>query len=126
MPHESREHERKALLELDEDHAFFIESDEAFYPFRKVDNVSVSGAGIVLNAPLPPATPVTLGFDQDDWQIRVQGTVVWCESLDGEPQSPEGANGDYRLGVRFNHRDIKNSSMLFLALREYIDPFGAG
>ncbi len=121
MPHESREHERKTLLELEGDTSFFIESDEVLYPFHKVNNVSVSGAGIRLPTPLSPATPVVLGLDQDDWQIRVQGTVVWCESL---PGGAEDDDGQYRLGVRFHHRDIKNSSMLFLALREFIDPFG--
>lgn len=122
MPHESREHERKALLELEGDSSFFIESDDALYPFNRINNVSVSGAGIVLPAPLPPATPVVLGLNQDDWRIRVQGTVVWCDSLPGEVADND--DGRYRLGVRFNHRDIKNSSMLFLALREFIDPFG--
>lgn len=122
MLHESREHERKTLLELEGNSSFFIESDEALYPFNKVNNVSVSGAGIVLPLPLPPATPVVLGLDQDDWQIRVQGTVVWCESLIDEYE--DSTDSQYRLGVRFNHRDIKNSSMLFLALREFIDPFG--
>ncbi len=123
MLHESREHERKALLPLEEGPSFFIESHALFYPFHKVDNVSVSGAGIVLNAPVAPATSVTLGFDQDERQIRVQGTVVWCEDINGE--APSETSGPYRLGVRFNQRDMKNSSMLFLALREYIDPFGA-
>jgi hypothetical protein len=29
------------------------------------------------------------------------------------------------MGVRFSPLDLNNSSMLFLALREFIDPFGA-
>lgn len=122
MLHESREHERKALLEPEDDQAFFLESDGAFYPFQRVNDVSVSGVGILLPVPVPPTTPVVLGLEQDEGQIRVQGTVVWCETVDGE--ATEAADARYRLGVRFHHRDAINSSMLFMALRDLIDPFG--
>lgn len=122
MLRESREHERKALLEPEDDHSFFLESDGAFYPFQRVSDVSVSGAGIVLPVPVPPTTPVVLGLEQGEGQIRVQGTVVWCETI--EEEASEISDARYRLGVRFHHRDAKNSSMLFMALRELIDPFG--
>jgi hypothetical protein len=65
-----------------------------------------------------------LGFDQDDYQVRVQGTVVWCQALEEECAN-DSAPQCYRMGVRFNPMDMKNSSLLFLALREFIDPFGA-
>lgn len=122
MLHESREHERKALLEPEEDQMFFLESDGAFYPFHRVSDMSVSGAGIVLPVPVPPTTPVVLGLEQEDGPIRVQGTVVWCETV--EEHATEAADACYRLGVRFHQRDARNSSMLFMALRDLIDPFG--
>ena len=124
MLRESRENERKPLLAPDTEAIFFIESNGMRYPFDQVKDVSVSGAGIQLAVPLEPASSIILGFDQDDYQVRVQGTVVWCQAL---PQDL-ATNSDqrrYRMGVRFNPLDIRNSSMLFLALREFIDPFGA-
>lgn len=124
MLRESRENERKPLVAPDKGATFFIESNGARYPFDKVKDVSVSGAGIQLPVPLTPTSSVVLGFDQEDYQVRVQGTVVWCQALEEERTAvPNQQN--YRMGVRFSPLDLKNSSMLFLALREFIDPFGA-
>lgn len=124
MLRESRENERKALVTPDQEIVFFIESNGERYPFNKVKDVSVSGAGIQLPIPLAPSSPIVLGFDQDDYQVRVQGTVVWCQALEEECANDTDQRS-YRMGVRFNPLDMKNSSMLFLALREFIDPFGA-
>ncbi len=124
MLRESRENERKPLVTPDEEAIFFIESNGTRYPFNKVNDVSVSGAGIQLPVALTPASTIVLGFDQDDYQVRVQGTVVWCQSLE-EQAFNDSQQHRYRMGVRFNPLDMKNSSMLFMALREFIDPFGA-
>ena len=124
MLRESRENERKPLITPDKEVIFFIEVNGERYPFNKVKDVSVSGAGIQLSVPLAQSSSIILGFDQDDYQVRVQGTVVWCQPF--EEQYDNGSTQHhYRMGVRFNPLDIKNSSMLFLALREFIDPFGA-
>ena len=124
MLRESRENERKPLISPDKEALFFVESSGKRYPFDKVKDVSVSGAGIQLPVPIAPASSIVLGFDQDDYQVRVQGTVVWCQALE-ENNAADQSRRDYRMGVRFNPLDLKNSSILFLALREFIDPFGA-
>lgn len=124
MLRESREHERKPLLAPEKEGAFFIEADGERYFFDTVKDVSVSGAGVQLAVPLVPTSPVVMGFDQEDFQIRVQATVVWCHPLE-EDDTIISHQQNYRMGIRFNPIDIKNSSMLFLALREFIDPFGA-
>src|SRR3569623_1277584 len=113
---ESREHARKALLGPEDAQAFFLESDGACYPVLRVNDFSGSGAGILLPVPVPPTTPVILGLVQDEGQIRVQGTVVWCETV--EEEATEAADARYRHGVRFHHRDAINSSLLFMALRD--------
>lgn len=122
MLRESREYERKPLLTPESESAFFIEAEGERYFFDTVKDVSVSGAGVRLAVPLVPTSPVILGFDQDDYQVRVQATVVWCQPL--EEDDPINGQQNYRMGIRFNPLDLKNSSMLFLALREFIDPFG--
>ena len=124
MLRENREHERKSLATPDDEAVFFIESNGTRYPFDKVKDVSVSGAGIQLAVSLAPSSDIVLGFDQDDYHIRVKGTVLWCQALEGEG-ADDTARRYYRMGVRFNPNDVKNSSTLFLALREFIDPFGA-
>lgn len=124
MLRESREYERKPLLTPENETSFFLDAEGERYFFDTVKDVSVSGAGLQLPVPLLPITPVTLGFDQKDYQLRVQATVIWClpaeddAVLNGQPTF-------YRMGVRFNPLDLKNSSMLFITLREFIDPFGS-
>ncbi len=123
MLRESREYERKPLLTPENEVSFFIEVEGERHLFDTVKDVSVSGAGVQLPVPLIPTSPVVLGFDQEDYQLRVQATVVWCKPLE-EDDILDGQPPAYRLGIRFNPLDLKSSSMLFLALREFIDPFG--
>ncbi len=124
MLRESREYERKPLLTPEEEGVFFIEVDGERYLFDNVKDVSVSGAGIQLSMPLVPTSPVVLGLEQEDCQVRVHAAVVWCQEL-APDEAIDGYQPQYRMGIRFNPMDLKSSSMLFMALREYIDPFGA-
>jgi len=124
MLRESREYERKPLLTTEREAVFFIESEGQRHFFDTVKDVSVSGAGVHLPIPLIPTSPVVLGFEQEDYQVHVQATVIWCQPLE-EDDDLGGQPAGYRMGIRFNPLDLKNSSMLFLALREFIDPFGA-
>lgn len=124
MLRESREYERKPLLPPEQAGIFYIEVNGDRHLFDTVKDVSVSGAGVRLPVPLLPSSPVVLGFEQEDYQVRVQATVVWCQECE-EPGAANNHPPHYRLGIRFNPLDLKNSSMLFLALREFIDPFGA-
>jgi len=121
---ENREYERKPLHTPEEEGAFFIEADGECHFFDKVKDVSVSGAGVQLPVPLAPTSHVILGFEQEDYRVQVQATVVWCHPIEGDPAATD-TQQNYRVGIRFNPLDLKNSSMLFLALREFIDPFGA-
>jgi len=124
MLRESREYERKTLLPLEQEGEFFIEVNGDRHLFDSVNDVSVSGAGVQLSVPLVPTSSVVLGFDQGDFQVRVNATVIWCQELE-DVDTIDGTQSQYRMGIRFNPMDLKNSSMLFLALREFIDPFGA-
>lgn len=123
MLREGREHERKPLLTWDADGIFFIEVNGERHLFDTVKDISVSGAGIQLPVPLSPATPVALGFEQDESQLQVQATVVWCQAVNIGPNSDETSH-HFCMGIRFNPMDVKNSSMLFTVLREFIEPLG--
>ena len=122
MLRESREYERKPLLTPEKEGIFFLEVNGERYIFDTVKDVSVSGAGVQLSVPLLPTSTVVLGFDQEDYQVRVQATVIWCQPIEGQDTI---GDQNFRMGIRFNPLDLKNSSLLFLALREFIDPFGA-
>jgi len=124
MLRESREYERKPLLTPEEEYLFFIEVEGERFALDNVKDVSVSGAGIELTVPLIPTSPVILGLEQEDQEVRVQGAVVWCQELASD-DVVDAHQPLYRLGIRFNPMDLKSSSTLFLALREFIDPFGA-
>lgn len=124
MLRESREYERKPLVTPEEEDLLFIEVNGDRHSLDNVKDISVSGAGVQLTVPLIPTSPVVLGLAQEDQEVRVQGAVIWCQEL--EPAvTLDGHQPQFRLGIRFNPMDLKSSSALFLALREYIDPFGA-
>ena len=123
MLRESREYERKPLLTPENEAAFFIEVEGERHFFDTVKDVSVSGAGVQLPVALIPTSTVVLGFDQEDYQLRVKASVVWCQAIE-EDDTLNDQQQNYRIGIRFNPLDLKSSSMLFLALREFIDPFG--
>lgn len=123
MLRESREYERKPLLTPENEATFFIEAEGERHFFDTVKDVSVSGAGVQLPVALIPTSTVVLGFDQEDYQLRVKASVVWCQAIE-EDDTLNDQQQNYRIGIRFNPLDLKSSSMLFLALREFIDPFG--
>lgn len=110
MLREERRHDRRRL-DADMDGYFQVEAGNLVCPLDQVYDVSVSGTGFVLPIALPRRTCVTLSYECDSYEVKVQGVVVWCEPSSG------GDADSYRIGVRFDRYDQRNSSMLFMALK---------
>lgn len=90
---------------------FQLQADQLVHPLDQVYDVSVSGTGIELPVALPLHTPVTLSYECDTYEVKVQGAVVWCQP------SGDDETSTYRIGVRFDPYDQRNSSMFFMALK---------
>lgn len=114
MLREGREHERKHLTVEHDDTCFYIETPTGQWPCDDISNVTVHGAGVRLPVFLAVGTAMVLDCHLGEHHVRVQGLVMWCRSEDSRC-----GDSAYRVGLRFNPRDVRNSSLLFLALRSY-------
>lgn len=112
MQGNTRKHKREQIYVEEIDGQFQVESGREQLPAAEVLNVSVSGAGLILDRPLAVDTPVKLTFTVADWNISVDGVVVWNKS------DWIGENEDmlyYRTGVRFQNHNLRNNVLFFQA-----------
>ena len=116
MFEDQRKHERKNVRSDEITGSFFIEVDDDCIAFSRVNDVSISGTGLILERPIETGRQITLKFISGDWQIAIKGEVIWCDEIAEEP-------GAHRMGIEFDGADMENNSLFFLALREYIDHF---
>lgn len=115
MGEERRGHNRESL-DVDGISAHFsIEVEGQSIDFNQVNDVSISGMGLILSQSFSIDTPVALKFVSDEFDLRVAARVAWCE--------PDGEN-EFRVGVQFSADDLDANVMFFMTLREFIDDFG--
>ena len=100
--------------------SFHVEAGGKHYDTTYVNDVSVSGAGIQLESPLEVGSNVDLTFAAGNWNISVGGKVIWCNKNDNELK----AGDSYRIGVKFNSRNINNNVIFFMASRSMVRPTG--
>jgi len=100
--------------------AFFLDVGKKHYDDTNVNDVSVSGAGIELSIPLDVGSDVDLTFVAGDWNICVQGKVMWCSR---DVNLPKQMDADcYRVGVKFNPGNANNNVIFFMASRSMVRP----
>ena len=99
---------------------FQLDAGNKHFDDTFVNDVSVSGAGIELSMPLEVGSDIDLTFTAGDWNISVQGKVIWC-SMDTKPQKSLDSD-NYRVGVRFNPRNANNNVIFFMASRSMVRP----
>lgn len=100
---------------------FYLDAGDKHFNDTFVNDVSVSGAGIQLPAPLEVGSNIDLTFVAGDWNISVQGKVVWC-SMDSNKKLAEGKDSNFRVGVKFNPRNTNNNVIFFMASRSMVRP----
>lgn len=113
---EKRRHERKNLAYEQIPGTFQIRFGDKKIEFNQVNDVSISGMGILIDNHLPTKSQVSISYEADDLRISVQAEVVWQEKLSDDV---------YRMGLQFSNKDVDDNVMLFMTLREYIDEFGS-
>jgi hypothetical protein len=112
MQGDTRKNRREQIYLEEIDGRFMIESNIGIFPAAEVLNVSISGAGLMLDRPLEINTPVKLTFSVADWNITVDGTVVWNKS-DWTGENKDLLN--YKTGVRFKNHNLRNNVLFFQA-----------
>lgn len=122
MAIDARKHTRSNIAPLNSGGFFFLKTNGHQFKLKSVENVSISGTGVRLPVPLATNTPVTLTYTDHDWFITIEGRVAWAEDISQRVRIMPG-QPNYQIGIQFDPAHIEDNKLLFLALREYIDPF---
>ncbi len=115
MNSEKRNHERKNLNYEQILGKLQISFAGKIIDFNQVNDVSVSGMGLLISSPVSVGQDVYLGYQSNDFSVMIEAEVVWSETL---------SDGVFRLGLEFSNKNMDGNIMLFMALREFIDDFG--
>ncbi len=112
---EKRRETRSELNPGDHHNLFFLEKGDASHPISKVRDVSISGVGIITDAPAEASEKVALTYDSDDFRLTINGVAAWCSAND------DGTG--YAMGIEFDASDPADNSLFFMAVRKYLDDF---
>lgn len=82
-------------------------------------DVSVSGAGLETAVPLLVGAELTLTLIAGDWELPIQGTVVWCQlCLDEQEYALHPPR--YRIGIQLEPHNTHNNVLFFMGARTLI------
>ncbi len=113
---ENRAHQRENLAYEQVPGNFLIEVGAQKHVFSQVNDVSISGLGILIDKHIPEGSAVWVSYHSVDFSISIAANVVWSNQL---------ADGVYRMGVQFDSGKMDDNVLLFMTLRKYIDEFGS-
>lgn len=102
--------------------SFSLYAGDKQFQYMRINDVSTSGAGVMLSQPLAIGTSVRLTFCADDWAVTVDGGVIWCrrQSL---PVGTSELQENFRLGVQYHLENIDRNLIFFHATRSTIKTF---
>jgi hypothetical protein len=116
-------HQERHKIHLEElAGSFSLFAGDTQFDYMRVNDISPSGAGLLVSQSLPVGAPVRLTFTAGDWAVAVEGTVVWCR----RQMLPLGSSllqESFRLGVRFQNDGSQRNLMFFHASRSSLKPF---
>ena len=115
MNSEKRNHERKNLDYDQIPGKFQIDFLGEIIEFNQVNDVSISGMGLLVPRSVAAGQNVQISYQSDDFTTTIEAEVVWEEKLSEDV---------FRLGIEFSNKNMDDNIMLFMTLREYIDDFG--
>ncbi|VAW85335.1 hypothetical protein MNBD_GAMMA16-332 [hydrothermal vent metagenome] len=99
---DARENERHMIQIEELDGIFSLDAGNTQFKYMRVNDVSQTGAGLLLSQPLAVGTPIALTLSTGDWEISVKGDIVWCQRQ-SVPVDPSEIKASYRLGVVFSN-----------------------
>lgn len=116
----------RSVVSLDPNRGvFLVNTGHQQFRLREVGNVSPSGASLCLPAQLSAGTTVTLTYSESNWHVTVVGDVIWTTPIAESSHNNEGISQTqpFRIGVAFRPNQPEDNALLFLALRQTLDPF---
>lgn len=114
MPLEKRRNARSGLVMDDQGSRFMLLQNEESFDISRVRDVSISGVGLEVPHAFGEGEQVSLAYDSGDFQLRIQGTVMWCNASE---------DGGYAMGIEFDRESHQDNALFFLAIRKYLDEF---
>ncbi len=102
--------------------SFCLHAGDKQFQYMRINDVSTSGAGVMLSQPLAIGTPVRLTFAADDWAVTVDGSIVWCRRQ-ALPVGTSELQENFRVGVQFLAENIDRNLIFFHATRSTLKTF---
>lgn len=102
----------RGRVHTDREARFSVKSEDGVYTITRLQDVSLSGAGLETRYALRPGEHIRLKYRSPELSVSVNGTVAWCTAAAGEV---------YSIGVSFDPEERQSNAVFFLALRRYLD-----
>ena len=110
---ESRQDTRVNVNLQGQTNSFFVEFAGQTVPITNIRDVSISGVGLELEQIIAEGETIELGFDSDDLNLKVKGTVAWCDAQ----------NKPVAIGIEFTSETPQDNMLFFMAMRKFLDDF---
>ena len=118
---QERRQSRRAKVDLAQTGGEFnLELNGKNIPILGSNHISISGMDIQTPTAVQPNSNIKLHFRTRDLHLAVKGQVAWCAARDDAHQDGRHL---YAMGIEFDPTTIDDNSLLFLALREFVDAF---
>ncbi len=115
---ENRRSQRHSLSKITDAHNHFhfhLHVNDCRYEITDIQDVSISGVRIEMEALIPVGTPLTLTYQEDELEISIEAEVIWSEAGDERTQ--------YQTGIKFCPLQGDLATLFFLAFRQQLDSF---
>lgn len=113
-PLEKRKNARSGLAMENQESQFMLMENGETFAISHVRDVSISGVGLEAHHEFSEGTQVALAYDSGDFQLSINGTVMWCTAEDGD---------SFTMGIEFDADNRQDNALFFLAIRKYLDEF---
>lgn len=111
---DARRYERHRILLEELAGSFSLFAGDTQFQYMRVNDVSPSGAGLLVSQPLPLGTSVKLTFTAGEWAVTVEGNVVWCRRQ-ALPLGTSQLQESFRVGMQFSGENGERNMMFFQA-----------